>query len=47
MSLLLPMSMMTMSGFPFWRASSSQRLRWLKVSRRVMSYTSNAPAAPR
>ena len=31
-----------MSGFPFWRASSSQRERWLNVSLRVMSYTCHA-----
>ena len=36
-SLLLPISIMTMSGFPFYLTSSSQRVRWLKVSRRVMS----------
>ena len=44
---LLPMSMIAMLEFEFWRASSSQRVRWLNVSRRVMSYTSSAPAAPR
>ena len=44
---LLPMSMMVMLGLPFCRASSSHRVRWLKLSRRVMSYTRSAPAASR
>lgn len=46
-SLLLPISMIVMFGLPFWRASSSHRPRWLKLSRRVMSYTNRAPAASR
>lgn len=45
--LLLPMSIMTILLLLCCRASSSQVVRWLKVSRRVMSYTSSAPAAPR
>uniref|UniRef100_A0A182NH04 Uncharacterized protein n=1 Tax=Anopheles dirus TaxID=7168 RepID=A0A182NH04_9DIPT len=39
--------MITMFEFECCRASSSQVVRWLNVSRRVMSYTSSAPAAPR
>ena len=35
--LLFPMSMITMFGFEFCFASSSQRVKWLNVSRRVMS----------
>jgi hypothetical protein len=46
-SALLPMSMMVMLGLACCRASSSQEARWSKVSRRVMSYTNSAPAAPR
>jgi len=47
MSDLLPMSMMVMFELECVRASSSHDVRWLNVSRRVMSYTSSAPAAPR
>jgi hypothetical protein len=36
-SLLFPISIMTMSGLPFWRTSSNHLVRWLKVSRLVMS----------
>lgn len=35
--LLFPISMITMFGFEFCFASSSQRVKWLNVSRRVMS----------
>lgn len=45
--LLFPINMITMFELECWRASSSQVVRWLNVSRRVMSYTSSAPAAPR
>lgn len=45
-SLLFPISMITMFELECWRASSNHDVRWLKVSRRVMSYTSSAPAAP-
>eukprot|EP00967_Tisochrysis_lutea_P115131 scaffold184141_cov35-Tisochrysis_lutea.AAC.2 len=44
---LLPISMMVMLELECVRASSSQEVRWLYVSRRVISYTSRAPAAPR
>ena len=44
--LLLPMSMMTMLLLLCCLASSSQVVRWLKVSLLVMSYTRRAPAAP-
>mgnify|MGYP002807502107 FL=1 len=46
MSLLLPISIMVILGLACCFASSSQLARCSNVSRRVMSYTSSAPAAP-
>jgi len=45
-SALLPINITMISGFPFCLTSSSQRVKWLKVSFLVISYTSKAPAAP-
>lgn len=44
---LLPTSMMVRFWLEYLRQSSSHDDRCSNVSRRVMSYTSNAPAAPR
>ena len=44
---LLPISMITMFDDPFSRASVNHLVSCVNVSRRVISYTSNAPAAPR
>lgn len=44
---LLPISMITMFEDPFSRASVNHLVSCVNVSRRVISYTSSAPAAPR
>jgi len=41
-NLLLPMSMMTMLELECWRASSSQVVRWLKVSRLSITHSTFA-----
>lgn len=44
---LLPIKYITVFGFVKFLVSASQLLKWLYVDRRVISYTINAPAAPR